>query len=68
MIWLFKIYDWRRINFNTKIKPSFVISVRDDFREKSRLRDRAEYKNGKIQRRKENFQKDKRKDMLGCEK
>lgn len=32
------------INLNTKIKPSFVISVREDFREKSRLRDRAEYK------------------------
>lgn len=58
------------INFNTKIKPSFVISVREDFREKSRLRDRAEYKKkkGKIQRRRENFQKDKRKDMLCCEK
>ena len=44
-------------NFYTKIKPSFVISVQEDFREKSTLRDRTEYKNGKIQRRKSKIPK-----------
>lgn len=58
------------INLNTKIKPSFVISVREDFREKSRLRDRAEYKKKwQNTKKKRKFPKrHKRKDMLGCEK